>query len=492
LTAAGKTGIVFYVMKNDDQNKDAIPPGLIKICTIMMVGIIAPAMDATIVDVAIQTIGKEMNASLSAVQWITTAYILALGVTVPLAGWLDNRFRIKKIYTIALIVFFAGSIMSSLSWNIQSLIVFRVIQGAGAGVLLPTLQSAIIQYAWGQKLGSLMAIIGIPMLIVPILGPVIGGFIVNSLPWRWIFYVNIPICLIALLLTLRLPEIEPVNDKQVPDIAGMLLSSAFFILFIFAISEITSSDNLSGGGFIFSLAAGIICLIVFIIYSLKTKMEPAIDIRLYRLKSFSASSILFFTSAIVSTGVLFILPLFFQQVKGESSFIAGLMLAPQGIGMIFTRGIAGKLTDRIGARFVVSTGLVIVSAGTLPFLFAGADTNTIFLILALFVRGAGLGAVTIPIMASVYDELSQKEITHGTIVTRILQQIGGAFGTAILAVQLTTYLPQSADPGLVGRAFHLVFAWSLGFTLISIIPALILPYKPSSNAQTGHPEQIDF
>jgi EmrB/QacA subfamily drug resistance transporter len=479
-------------MKNDDQNKEAIPPGLIKICTIMMVGIIAPAMDATIVDVAIQTIGKEMNASLSAVQWITTAYILAMGITVPLAGWLDNRFRIKKIYTITLIVFFVSSILSSLSWNIQSLIVFRIIQGAGAGILLPTLQSAIIQYAWGQKLGSLMSIIGIPMLIVPILGPVIGGFIVNSLPWRWIFYVNIPICLIALLLTIHLPEIEPINDKQRPDIAGMILSSAFFILFILAISEITSSDNLSSGGFMFSLTGGIICLIVFIIYSLKTKMEPAIDIRLYKLKSFTASSILFFTSAIVSTGVLFILPLFFQQVKGESSFIAGLMLAPQGIGMIFTRGIAGKLTDRIGARFVVSTGLVIVSAGTLPFLFAGAGTNTIFLILALFVRGAGLGAVTIPIMASVYDELSQKEITHGTIVTRILQQIGGAFGTAVLAARLTAYLPQSADPGLVGRAFHLVFAWSLGFTLISIIPALILPYKPLSDAQAGHPEQIDF
>jgi EmrB/QacA subfamily drug resistance transporter len=489
--------MLFLIMKNKNiQNieNEAIPPGIIKICLIMMVGIIAPAMDATIVDVALQTIGTEMKTSISVVQWIATAYILAMGITVPLAGWLDNRFSIKKIYIIALIIFFAGSILSALSWNIQSLVVFRIIQGSGAGILLPTLQSAIIQYAWGQKLGSLMAIIGVPMLIVPILGPVIGGFIVNSLPWRWIFYVNIPICIIALLLTFYLPKTAPINDKQRPDIIGMLLSSAFFILFVLAISEISPS----GGTFVISsfmipLVMGSICLIIFIIYSLKTKEEPAIDIRLYKLTSFSASSILFFTSAIISTGTLLILPLFFQEVKGENSFIAGLMLAPQGIGMILTRGIAGKLTDRIGARYVVIAGLIIVAAGTVPFLFAGTETNTVFLIAAMLIRGAGLGAVTIPIMASVYDELKQEEITHGTIVTRILQQIGGAFGTAILTVQYQLYLPGgTVSPESASTALHFVFAWSVGFTLISIIPALLLPYRRPSNVSTKPPVQIDF
>jgi EmrB/QacA subfamily drug resistance transporter len=466
-------------------------PAVLKIGIIMMIGIIAPAMDATIVDVSIQTIASDMKSSISVVQWIATAYILAMGITVPLAGWLDNRFSVKKIYIIALVIFFIGSILSSLSWNIQSLIVFRIIQGSGAGVLLPTMQSAIVHYAWGQKLGSLMAIIGVPMMIVPILGPVIGGFIVKSLPWRWIFYVNIPICLIALLLTVHLPKTSPINDKQRPDTAGMLLSSAFFILLILAVSEMQSSANLLNVGFLIPFILGVISFVIFVIHSLRVKIEPAIDIRLCKLKSFSASSILFFTSAIISTGALFILPLFYQQVKGMDTFTAGLMLAPQGIGMLLTRGMAGKMTDRVGARFVVVIGLIIVAIGTVPFLFAGAGTNDIFLLGTLFIRGAGLAGITIPIMASIYDELKQEEITHGTIVTRILQQIGGAFGTAILVSQFQIHLPQgSATPEAISKAFHFVFAWSIGFTLVSIIPALILPYRPPSNASSSG--QMDF
>ncbi|MDR2783770.1 MAG: multidrug efflux MFS transporter [Treponema sp.] len=487
-------------MNSTIQNKkaDSLDPHLIKICMIMMVGIIPPAMDATIVDVAVQTIGTEMNSPISMVQWIATAYILAMGITVPFAGWLDNRFSIKKIYIVALCIFLVGSILSALSWDIRSLIVFRIVQGCGAGILLPTLQSAIIQYAWGQKLGSLMAIIGVPMLIVPILGPVIGGFIVNKLPWRWIFYVNIPFSIIALLLTVHLPKTAPVNDKQRPDAAGMLLSSAFFILFILAISELQSSNNLFSLGFLLLFAAGIACFILFVVYSLKTKMEPAIDVRLYKLGSFSASSVLFFTSAVVSTGTLFILPLFFQQVQHETSFAAGLMLAPQGIGMLLTRGAAGKLTDRIGAGFVVIGGLIVTAIGTVPFLFAGPETGKVFLMAALLVRGAGLGGVTIPIMASIYDELKQDEITHGTIVTRILQQIGGAFGTAILSMQFQHYLPQNASsPELVGKAFNLVFVWSLGFTVVSIIPALALirtrdREASGSKGSAERPAQVDF
>jgi EmrB/QacA subfamily drug resistance transporter len=313
-------------------NADAsggIDPRILKICFIMMIGSVAPALDSTIVNVAGQTMGTELGAPISAVQWVVTAYILAMGVTVPLAGWLDNRFSLKRIYIVSLAVFFAGSTLAGMSKSIVSLIVFRVIQGSGAGVLLPTLQSAIIHYAWKQKLalGRLMSIVGVPMLIVPILGPVIGGFIVNSLPWRWIFYVNIPVCAIGLLLALRLPVTEPVNRKQPIDIVGNLTLSAVFILIILGVSDIQNNGSASNMP-VNPALPGLAFLAVYVAYALKTKGEPAINVRLYRYGSFSASSALYFTSAIVWMGTLFIMPLFFQQARNETSFNAGLLLAP--------------------------------------------------------------------------------------------------------------------------------------------------------------------
>ncbi|AEF85438.1 transport protein [Treponema primitia ZAS-2] len=464
-------------MKNNKSPDEKLNPKLLKIALIMVLGIFAPALDSTIVNVAIKTISAELHSSISIVQWVTTAYILSLGIAVPFAGWLDNRFSVKKVYITALVIFFLGSVLASLAWNIESLIVFRIVQGIGAGIMLPTLQTTLIQYSGGQKLGSLMAILGIPTLIIPILGPVLGGFLVNNLPWRVLFYVNIPICIIALLLSLKLPKIDPINSKQPLDSVGILLLSGAFIFLIFGISKMRSALGFTSMGVFIPIIAGVVCVIYFVMYSLKTKNECVIDVRLFALKSFSSSSLLLFVSGFITTGTLFILPLFFQQVRNETALAAGLMLAPQGVGMLLTRGAAGKLTDQIGARFVVMVSLIIAAIGTLPFIFATDKTTSVFLILALLVRGAGLGGFSIPIMASVYDGLAKSQISHGTIATRILQQIGGASGTAILAILFQHYISLGDSFENIINAYNRIFIVSICFTLFSIIPALFLPLK---------------
>jgi EmrB/QacA subfamily drug resistance transporter len=451
----------------------------------MIVGIFAPVMDSTVVNVAINTIAKELNTSIDAIQWITTAYILAMGIAAPFAGWMDNRFSVKRVHIASLFIFCIGSVLSSLSWNIQSLIVFRIIQGIGAGIILPTLQTALIHYSGGTKIGSLMAIVGIPALIIPILGPSLGGLIVSNLPWRWIFYVNIPICFIALLLAHKLPKAEPINKKQSLDSIGTLLLSGIFITFILGISNarslILSSGTLESMSAVIPFVLGLLFLIAFIIHSLQTKSEPVIDVRLFKLPGFSSSSLLIIISGIISTGTMFILPLFFQQVRGESALIAGLMLAPQGLGMLITRGSAGKLTDRIGARFVVLVGLVIVVIGTIPFMFINSQTNIIVPFISLLIRGAGLGGVFVPITASIYEGLKDEQISYGTITQRILQQIGGAFGTAILAIVFQHYLLFGNSQADAARAYNISFIWSICFTVFAIIPALFLPVKKAGN-----------
>jgi EmrB/QacA subfamily drug resistance transporter len=472
-----------WQMKNrkrtiDNKQQEKLSPELVKIAFIMVLGMFAPALDSTIVNVAIKTIVIELNSSISVVQWVTTGYILAMGIAVPVSGWLINRFSGKKLYLLTLILFSLSSVLAALSWNIESLIFFRIIQGIGAGIMLPTVQTMLIRYTGGKNMGRLMAVISIPVIIIPILGPVLGGLIVNKLAWQWIFYINVPICIVAILLSQKyLPKDKAINSKQPLDIIGLLLLSFSFSSLIMGISKMRATGSLDSIYAEIPLLAGIVLLIAFVIYSLRTKTAPILDLHLFRFRNFTSSSILLFLSGVITTGTLFILPLYFQQVFHENAFTAGLLLAPQGIGMLITRSLAGKLTDKIGSRLVVAVSLVLVFIGTLPFVFSDGINNLTVLIIALVVRGAGLGGVSIPVMVSIYGGLNKEQVSYGTITARILQQIGGALGTAILAIVLQHQLSLIAGLENTAKAFSVVFEWSMGFTLISIIPSLFLSKK---------------
>jgi len=465
------------------KQEETIDPKLLRMAVIMVFGMIAPALNATIVNIAIGTIVVEFNSTISVVQWITTGYILVMGIAVPISAWLVNRFSGKMVYTTSLVIFFVGSVFAAFSWNIEILIFSRILQGVGAGILIPTLSTVLVRLTGNAKLGRLMAIVSIPALIIPILGPVLGGLIVNKLPWQWIFYINIPICIAGIILAVKyLDRDEPVNKKQPLDVIGTLLLSAAFSVLVIGISKIRSGGlgNISA---ITPLLAGLVLLIAYTVYALNAKIEPVLDVHLFRMRNFSSSSLLLLVSGGIITGTLFILPLFYQQVQNSNAIMAGLFLAPQGIGMLCTRGLSGKLTDKIGSRIVVIISIIITIIGTIPFVFADSATDKIFLTIALFVRGCGLGGVAIPVMVSIYDGLTKEQVAHGTTATRIFQQIGGSVGTAVLAIILQNHISANADAATVGKAFNTAFLWSIGFAVVSIIPAIFLPIK---NDNTSH------
>jgi len=462
-------------MNNEQEEK--IDPKLLRMAVIMVFGMVAPALNATIVNISIGTIVLEFNSTISVVQWITTGYILVMGIAVPISAWLVNRFSGKMVYIISLVIFFIGSVFAAFSWNIEILIFSRILQGVGAGILIPTLSTVLVRHTGNAKLGRLMAIVSIPALIIPILGPVLGGLIVNKLPWQWIFYINIPICIAGIILAVKyLDKDEPVNKNQPLDVIGTLLLSATFSILVIGISKLRTGGlgNISA---ITPLLAGLALLIAYIVYALNAKIEPVLDVHLFRMRNFSSSSLLLLVSGGIITGTLFILPLFYQQVQNSNAIMAGLFLAPQGIGMLCTRGLSGKLTDKIGSKVVVIVSIIITIIGTIPFVFANSATDKIFLIIALFVRGCGLGGVAIPVMVSIYDGLTKEQVAHGTTATRIFQQIGGSVGTAVLAIILQNNIPANADAAIVGKAFNIVFLWSIGFAVISIIPAIFLPIR---------------
>ena len=470
-----------------EAGKERLDPAFIKLAVILMVGVVMVVFDSTIVNVAIDRLARGLHTSVSNGQWTISGYVLALGMVVPVAGWASERFGAKQVWIGALALFMVGSILSSTAWDIGALIAFRVLQGIGGGLMLPILQNLLVEAAGGRKLGRIMALISLPTLFGPILGPVVGGLIVSQLSWRWIFLVNVPFSIVGLVLAWRGLERSVPRKGAYLDVTGLVLLSPALAAILYAVTEVGIKGGFDHTIVIVPLAVGVALLGAFTFHALRTRRPPLVDLRLFKVRSFSAATALMFLSGFGVFGALLLLPLYYQQIRGQSALDAGLLLAPQGLGMLLTRTKAGTLTDRIGARPIVLVGVVLTAVGTLAYTQVGVHTNEILLGLSLVVRGAGLGAVTIPVMAAAYLGLRPDQVPHASSVTRIAQQVGGAFGTAILAMILSTQIQAHHAAGLSGQAiaFGIAFWWSLGLTAIAVIPALFLAFRKKTPATAG-------
>ncbi|WP_125982694.1 MDR family MFS transporter [Loigolactobacillus iwatensis] len=454
---------------------------IIATCAILVVGAIAPMLDSTMANIAVNAITKSLNTSVNNVQWVVTVYVLAMGITVPIAGWAIDWISGKQLYLWASAGFFLGSVVSGISTNITGLIIGRIIQGAAAGIIVPLLTTLIVRAANGKDLGKLMSIVGLPAVLMPILGPTIGGFIIDQLNWHWIFYINIPIVLISMTaLIIWLPKFNPTQPGKRLDFPSIILFTGLFTGFILGITKFSNTAKWNQSSVLWPLGIGLACLIGYVIYAFVLPKRALVNLNLFKTRSFSAASILLLMSGITLNGAMFLLPLYFQNIRGLGVVWAGIYLIPQGLGMLLTRTQVGKLTDRIGARWVVVVGILIATLSTLPFAFAGSTTNKWFLLTSLFIRGAAVGAFTIPIMADSYTGLSPAQIPEATTATRMFQNIGSAFGTAILATvmahSLTGKLPTIAH---LTTSYNTAFMWSIAITLLALIPAWFLSVKHS-------------
>jgi len=472
----------------------AAPPGkldksLIRLIVILLLGAIPSLLDTTIVNVAIDTIGRDLHTTVSAIQWVITGYLLSFGIVIPLSGWALARFGGRAVWLFSLVVFLGGSVLSGAAWNIDSLIGFRIIQGIGGGLMMPVLTTLLTQAAGGRQLGRLMASVSLPVAVVPVLGPVISGLIISNVSWRWIFYVNVPICLAAIVLAWRgLPGKSPQQAGRPPaaaarlDVVGLVLLCPALAGLLYGLAQVSTAGGFGQLRVIVPLTAGMVLLAAFVWHALQTSSEPLVDLRLFRSRSFAGASALMFLAGLSIYGAMLLLPLYFQQARGYSALTAGLLLVPQGVGSILPRTIVGRLTDKLGSRPVTIVGIVLAAAGTVPFALAGAHTSEWLLGAALIVRGAGLGAATIALMAGAFQGLSKAQLPHASSTTRIMQQVGGAFGAAVLVVILTSQAGHAAGPAGLSAAFDHTFWWCVGFTGLALLPALMLAGRPVTPA----------
>ena len=459
--------------------KARLDPAVVRMALVLVLGAIAPLLDGTIVNVALHTLGRAFSASVAEVQWVATGYLLSLAIAIPLTGWATDRLGAKRVWIFAQLLFLLGSVLCGVSWNLGALIGFRVLQGFGGGLMLPVLQTLLLRAAGSREtLGRLMAVVTIPALVAPIFGPVVGGLIIGHASWRWIFYINVPICLLGAYLAWRMLPTDTPNRSTRLDFTGLLLLSPALAALLYGLASVGTDGGFDHVEVIAPLAIGVVLTAAFLLWAGRPRRrEPLLDLSLFRVRSFAASSALMFISGLSMYGSMLLLPLYYQQERNESVVVAGLMMAPQGIGSLFARS-GGLLTDRFGPRPVLLGSILITTIGTIPFVFTAHNVSPIVLGIALAIRGAGLSGANMAIMVGAYRDLGREQISHASTATRIAQQVGASFGTAVLAVVLARQL--AAHPGAAGlaTAYGHTFLWALGFTVASFIPALALPRIP--------------
>jgi EmrB/QacA subfamily drug resistance transporter len=446
---------------------ERIDRDVLRVAMVLIVGALAVIFDSTIVSVALHTLAVRLHASVATIQWVGTGYLLALAVSIPLAAWAQARFGGKRVWLFALAVFMAGSILCSLAWDAPSLIAFRVLQGLGGGLLLPLMSTLVMQAAGGRALGRTMALISYPAVLGPILGPVLGGVILNSLDWRWLFWVNVPFCVVGIVLAGRMLPHDTRAGRVRLDLIGLVLLAPGLAGLLYGLSRV--------GPVLVPVLAGVVLVAAFVLWSVHAGGRALVDVRLFRHRPVASSSAILFLSAAALYGAMLLLPLYWQQARGATALTAGLLLVPQGIGTLLSRTVIGRLTDTVGARSVALVGFVLVGLATVPFALATASTDRWLLMAVLVVRGVGLGAITVPVMAVAYIGLDRAEVPHASILTRVAQQIGGSFGTALLAV----ILANAARTVSIAQAFDRAFWWSIGFTAVAVVVALLLPGRPA-------------
>ena len=440
----------------------------------LIIGGIAAILDSTMVTIALHTLVVRLHSTDGTIQWVTTGYLLAMTVAIPVTGWAESRWGGKRAWMAALVIFVAGSVLCALSRSAASLIGFRVLQGFGAGLIFPLMQTLGVRAAGGRASSSLIATISLPLALGPILGPVIGGVILNWLSWRWLFLVNVPVIAVGLVLAWRLlpaDRPDPAAGQVRLDVTGLALLAPALAGILLGLSNLSEDGGIGHTGVLVPLLAGIALLGAFIAWALAPGgRHPVVDVRLLRLRSLGTAAAVLFTAGAAMYAGMFLLPLYYQQLRGETVLHAGLLLIPQGVGSLVARLTVGKLVARLGARLVTMASFLVAAAATVPFAFAGPHTSLWLLGAVLLIRGFGIGTVLVPPMSVAYQDVPSAGIPHATMNTRIAQQVGASFGIAIVAVVLQSLLAHGA-----ASAFQGAFWWAIGITIAALIPALALP-----------------
>jgi EmrB/QacA subfamily drug resistance transporter len=466
---------------------------------VVVLGAIMAMLDVTVVNVAFDQLINEFDTTLDKMQWVATGYTLALATVIPLSGWAADRFGTKRVYLIAVFLFMTGSALAGTAWSAESLILFRVLQGLGGGMLLPLSMTILAKAAGPQRIGRVMAVLGVAFGLGPILGPVLGGWLVDDVSWRSIFYVNVPIGILTLILGARILPVDEPRPAQRLDALGLLLLSPGLAALIYGLAQVPSHGGFTHPEVYLPAGAGAVLMVVFLRHAARSS-HALIDLKLFRDRGFSIAVVTMALFMIAFIGTMLLFPLYFQQVRAESALNAGLLIAPQGLGAMIMMPIAGRLVDRGHAARLVPLGIVVI-AGSMTLFTQVTETTPYWATgVALFGVGLGMGMVGMPNMSIALKTLRRQDVARASTSLTIIQQASASIGTAMLSVILVNEVndrvaPVQTPPGAqppattsmqdlpeqmrqllaqpMADAYASTFMWTLVLLALSLIPALL-------------------
>jgi EmrB/QacA subfamily drug resistance transporter len=456
---------------------DRISPHVWRIAIVVILGAIMSVLDTTIVNVALDTLAKDLHSPLDDIQWVVTGYMLALAAVIPVSGWAVTRFGAKRLYLISLVLFTAGSALCGLSWSTATLIGARVLQGLGGGLLMPVGQMILVKAAGPRNMAKIMSAIGVPIILAPVFGPTLGGLLVEHAGWQWIFFVNLPIGVAAVTAALRLlPRDEDLSATAGRlDAIGLALVASGLVGITYGLAQSGAAGTLVDRSVLVPFILGIGLVAGFVVRALHIE-RPLLDVRLYANKAFAAASVTMFALGAALFGAMVLMPLYFQLVRHEDAVTTGMLVAPQGIGAAVAMFLGGRATMRWGGGLTSLIGGSIAIAATVPFLMVGAATSFWVIGAAMVARGFGIGMSMMPSMTAAYAVLRPDQVNHATPQMNVLQRVGGSIGTAILTVVLQSGITGLAHPTVAGvaQSFAHTYWWVIGISVVALLPTVLL------------------
>lgn len=447
---------------------ERIPWPVWRLALVIVFGAFLSMLDAAVVNVGLETIGRELGTGLDQVQWVATAYLLALAVSLPLCGWLGRKVGVGRLWLWALAAFTVTSGLCALAPDAGWLITLRVLQGLSAGLLVPAGQTILGQAVGPQRLGRVMAVLGIAVSFGPTIGPTLGGLLLHSLSWEWLFLINLPIGVAGLALGLRYVPRGERGAAPPLDWLGFGLVGLGLPLLVYAFTAWGEHARLATPGVLVPLVLGVAGLVVFGVRA-RRQPHPLLDLTLFRNRVYAAASgATAFAGAAMFGGSL-LYPLYFQLLHGQDVVSTGLSLLSLGLGTALVLPLAGRLTDRHGGGIVAFWGLLALVVTTVPFAFLDASAGPVLVQALLFLRGMALALAMVPPGVTAYATVRAEQLPDATTQVNILLRVGGAVGGALLAVILAQGLASGTE-----SAFHTAFWWLTGASVVALCWAALL------------------
>jgi len=395
-------------------------------------------MDTSVVNVSLDHIRGSLSAGIDESTWSITSYLAANAIVIPITGWLSRLLGRKRLLILSVTLFTLSSLLCGLAWSIQSLVVFRILQGLSGGSLQPISQSILLETFPPSQHGTAMAIYGVGIMFGPIIGPFLGGWITDNWSWNWIFFINIPAGIISILMSV-LFIVDPAyirDAKMKIDYWGLVFLSVGIGCLQIILDKGQREDWFSSDFIMWLCVASVISLVIFVIVEMFVK-NPIVDLGILKNFSFSLGNIIIFFVFVNLFGSIVLLPMYLQSLMGYTATLAGLVLAPGGVATLVVMPIVGLLITRINSKGIVIAGIVVTAYSTyLMSMFNRlADFNTI--LWPRIIMGIGVGLIIIPLTTLTLSRMKKEEMGNATSIFNLVRNIGGSFGVAISTTILT-------------------------------------------------------